>query len=353
MKNKFDTLRWKGDRLELLDQTRLPGKVVYVHCRDEGAVWDAIRTMKVRGAPAIGVAAAYGVALGSKRIKASDPGSFLKKFDLLVKRMASARPTAKNLFSALERLENAVRKSGAKSVQALKKVICEEAEAFDREDKRLCEAIGLNGEKLFRSGDAVLTHCNAGALATAGIGTALGVLYAAARCGKKLKVFADETRPFLQGARLTAWELRTNGIDVTLICDNMAGYVMRKGLIDKVIVGADRIARNGDTANKIGTYMVASLAKRHGIPFYVAAPSTTFDFSLASGNDIEIEVRPGEEFYSAYKKKIAPEGVKIFNPAFDVTPHELISGIITETGVFLNPDEKRLKPLRKHLERGR
>jgi len=352
MKSRFETLRWKKKHLELLDQTKLPGEVIYLRCRTAEDVWDAIRSMKVRGAPAIGVAAAYGAALGAEKIRASDRKQFLKQFNLLVRRLASARPTARNLFSALERVERAVHKSSALRVEDLKEAVRQEAETFDREDKQLCEAIGRYGERLFKNGDTVLTHCNAGALATAGIGTALGVLYAASRRGKKLKVFADETRPFLQGARLTAWELQVNGLDVTLICDNMAGFVMRKGLIDKVIVGADRIARNGDTANKIGTYMVAELARRNRIPFYVAAPSTTFDFSLKDGSEIEIEIRACEEVYSAFDRKIAPRGVKIFNPAFDVTPHELISGIITEKGVFLNPNRVKLERLGRLLGRG-
>ncbi|HNV86134.1 MAG TPA: S-methyl-5-thioribose-1-phosphate isomerase [Candidatus Omnitrophota bacterium] len=352
MKRRFETLRWKKNYLELLDQTKLPAKVIYLRCRTEDDVWRAIRTMKVRGAPAIGVAAAYGAALGAERIKAPDRKRFLQRFSRLICKLASARPTARNLFSALEQVERAVRKSSAVYVEDLKKVVRCEAERFDRKDRCLCEAIGRFGEKLFKSGDTVLTHCNAGALATAGIGTALGVLYTAAKRGKKLKVFADETRPFLQGARLTAWELQANGLDVTLICDNMAGFVMRNGLIDKVIVGADRIARNGDTANKIGTYMVAELARKNRIPFYVAAPTTTFDFSLKDGRGIEIEIRSGGEVYSAFDGGIAPRGVKIYNPAFDVTPHELISGIITEKGVVFNPDERKLKRLGKFLRKG-
>jgi len=344
---RFRTLAWKGNYLELIDQTRLPGETVYLRCRDGEEVWKAIRTMKVRGAPAIGVAAAFGVYLEVTRFKGSDIRSFVREFRRVTQRMAEARPTARNLFSALEAMDEVVRGYRGRSPEELKKLLLKKALQLAKQDEDLCRAMGRYGSKLLKSGECVLTHCNAGALATAGMGTALAVIYAARSAGKKIEVMVTETRPFLQGARLTSWELKENGVPVTLICDNMVGSVMRAGKIKRVIVGADRIAANGDTANKIGTYQVAELARIHGIPFYVAAPSTTFDFSLKSGKEIPIEIRDGNEVYAAFSRTTAPRGVSIYNPAFDVTPNNLISAIITEKGIFRAPYLKSLSRLRR------
>ena len=339
---RFRTLAWKENYLELIDQTLLPGKTVYLKCRNAEDAWKAIRTMKVRGAPAIGVTAAFGVYLGVMRSRARDIRQFRTEFAKTAKYIASARPTARNLFSAVEVMKEAAASFSGNTVEQFKKALLKKALEFAREDEALCRAMGRHGARLLKSGDCVLTHCNAGALATAGMGTALSVIYSARQAGKKIEMIATETRPFLQGARLTAWELKENGVPVTLICDNMVGSVMRTGRIKRVIVGADRIAANGDTANKIGTYQVAELARIHKIPFYVAAPSTTFDFSLKTGKEIPIEVRDGGEVYAAFSRPTAPKGVRIFNPAFDVTPNQLISAIITEKGVFRPPYQKSL-----------
>lgn len=343
---RFQTLAWKDTHLELIDQTQLPWKTVYIRCRDMASVWSAIREMKVRGAPAIGVAAAFGVYLGVKDCRSGATLAFMRRFQRVARRMAEARPTAKNLTTTLDRLEELVSQNLHERPLELKRLILGEALEIMAEDEQLCQAIGRHGEKLIESGDRVLTHCNAGALATAGIGTALAAVYCAVQGGKRVTVFAPETRPFLQGARLTAWELVQNHVPVTLICDNTAGYLMEQGRIDKVVVGADRIARNGDTANKIGTYTLAELAHAHGIPFYVAAPSTTFDFSCEDGSKIPIEIRPGREMIRDFAKQVAPRGAKLFYPAFDVTPARLITGIITEKGVFRPPYRTSLAALR-------
>jgi len=280
----FKTLEWKSNYLRLIDQTKLPDQVTYIRCRTMNDAWQAIRKMKVRGAPAIGVTCAYGVYLGIRVSKVKTRGAFLNQFDRVIRKMAMARPTAKNLFMALDCMQAVVVANPKAGVELLKKKLFAEARRIEKEDRNYCDLIGRHGEKLFRKQDNVLTHCNAGALATAGIGTALGVIYAACRNRKKLTVYATETRPFLQGARLTSWELKANRVPVKLVCDNAIGYLMRDNRVDKVIVGADRIAGNGDTANKIGTYPIARMARAHGIPFYVAAPSTTFDFSIRTGN---------------------------------------------------------------------
>lgn len=323
------TVEWIGDlpgHLRLIDQTLLPTQLEYRDCKTVEEVWEAIRVLRVRGAPAIGVAAAYGVVLGMQtgRSKLREVTDYLR----------TSRPTAVNLFWALERME---RRGGAVPD------LLAEARAIHGEDAAMCRAIGKVGASLVESGQGILTHCNAGGLATAEYGTALAVLYSAAEAGKRFRVFADETRPLLQGARLTAWELQQAGIDVTLICDNMAAQVMREGKVQLVIVGADRIAKNGDTANKIGTYGVALLAKAHGIPFYVAAPSTTFDLRIANGSEIPIEQRDPREITEGLGKLIAPPGVQVYNPAFDVTPAELISGIITERGLIQPVGEDGIK----------
>jgi methylthioribose-1-phosphate isomerase len=331
------TLHWEGDAtgaLWLLDQTRLPTEVREIECRTAEEVWDAIQRLCVRGAPAIGVAAAYGVVVGLRSERGALREQFLKRLDEVVQYLASSRPTAVNLFWALERMQATARREGRLDSPALHDRLLAEARRIEAEDREMCAAIGRHGAALLRDGDGVLTHCNAGGLATAGDGTALAVIFAAAREGKTLHVYADETRPLLQGARLTTWELQQRGVPVTLICDSMAGWVMKEGRVQAVITGADRIAANGDAANKIGTYSVALLAKAHGIPFYVAAPSSTFDLSLESGAGIPIEERAAEEVTCGFGRQTAPDGIDVYSPAFDVTPAELIAGIVTEHGII-------------------
>ncbi len=330
------TIEWFGDlpgQVRLLDQTLLPNQIEYRDCSTVEEVWEAIKTLRVRGAPAIGVAAAMGVVVGVQHH--SDASTFRERLRQVADYLRTSRPTAVNLFWAIDRVLRRIESQlPTTAPNILIRLLLEEALAIDAEDRATCRAIGQAGAALIGEGQGVLTHCNAGSLATAGDGTALAVMYAAASQGKKFTVYADETRPLLQGARLTAWELMQAGIDVTLICDNMAAQVMREGRVQLVIVGADRIAANGDTANKIGTYGVALLAKAHGIPFYVAAPSSTFDLSLRDGSTIPIEQRDPQEITHAFGKATAPVGVRVYNPAFDVTPAELIAGIITEDGVI-------------------
>ena len=329
------TVEWKDGAVRLLDQSRLPEHVEFLDCRDVEAVVQAIRELKVRGAPAIGVTAAMGVALGAQSIAATDYQEFSTALFAICDRLAAARPTAVNLFWAIERMRQKVAALRTESVAALKAALMKESQAILDEDIALCKAMGQHGAALIASGQTVLTHCNAGALATAGYGTALGVIRAAWEQGKKIQVIADETRPVLQGARLTTWELMQDKIPVTLITDNMAGSLMREGKIHLCIVGADRIAANGDVANKIGTYSVAVLAKAHGIPFYVAAPYSTIDLKTKTGAEIPIEQRNPLEVTTIHgSHPVAPNGVAVYNPAFDVTPAELIAGIITERGVF-------------------
>lgn len=323
------SLKWEEGFLYILDQRALPHSVSYIKCVDHHDVARAIKDMAVRGAPAIGIAAAYGVVLGLRKYS-------FAQLDDIIEVLAKTRPTAFNLFWALERMKR--RALQASSWEEL----LEEARKIHEEDIRANEAMGNYGAELIPDGAGVLTHCNAGALATGGLGTALGVIRMAVRQGKRVRVFADETRPVLQGARLTTWELMMDGIDVTLITDNMAGYLMSKGEVNLVIVGADRIASNGDVANKIGTYSLAVLAKHHGIPFYVAAPTSTIDLKIPSGRDIPIEERDPKEVKEIGGVKIAPSEVKVFNPAFDVTPAELISAIITEMGVIRPPFKESL-----------
>jgi len=333
--------------IRLIDQRLLPTEEVIVECRDYLQLAEAIKNMTVRGAPAIGVAAAGGVALGAQAIDTGDMTKFKGRFDEVCNVIASTRPTAVNLFWAVERMKKTAANPALTTVATLKKALREEADAVLREDIAINERMGKNGSGFIADGDTVLTHCNAGALATAGhFGTALGVIKAAHLEGKRIQVFADETRPFLQGARLTAWEMKKEGIDVTLITDSMAGYYMKKGFIQKVIVGADRIARNGDTANKIGTYSVAVLAQVHGIPFYVAAPISTIDFSIPDGSHIPIEERDTKEVSHVGNRQLAPDGVKILNPAFDMTPNGYIEAIITEKGVAKKPFTESLERLR-------
>jgi methylthioribose-1-phosphate isomerase len=297
-------------------------------------MWAAIKRLKVRGAPAIGVAGAFGVLLGIKNAKAGSYKVFKNKMDSAIRYLASSRPTAVNLFWALERMKKCAQKNAAKPLGQVKKMLLEEAFSIMREDQEVCRRMASFGSRLIKNGDRILTHCNAGGLATVDYGTALGVLFKAKKDGKRIKVFVDETRPLLQGARLTTWELMKEKIDVTLICDNMAASLMAKGEIDKVFVGADRIAKNGDAANKIGTYSLAVLARYHKIPFYVVAPMSTFDFKLSSGRKIPIEQRGADEVRQILGRKIAPRNVRVYNPAFDVTPARLITAIVTEEGVL-------------------
>ena len=331
------TMTWLGDasgKLRLIDQTLLPVEYLEIELTQVEQVFEAIRSLRVRGAPAIGCAAAYGLVIGLQNFTGLDRAAFDGKVTEVADYLATSRPTAVNLFWALDRMRRVVPHStGLTSPQLLERLL-EEARLIEVEDREMCAAIGRHGASLLKNGQGVLTHCNAGGLATAGDGTALAVIFAAAAEGKNLQVFADETRPLLQGARLTAWELQQRGVPVTLICDNMAGWVMQEGRIQAVIVGADRITANGDAANKIGTYSVALLAKAHGIPFYVAAPTSTFDLTLATGAGIPIEQRASTEITHGFGKQTAPAGVAVYNPAFDVTPAAYIAAIITERGLI-------------------
>ncbi len=329
------TVEWKDGAVRLLDQSRLPETIQFLDCRDYQTVAEAIRTLKVRGAPAIGVTAAMGVALGAQSINAMNYSSFAPAVIKICDELAATRPTAVNLFWAIERMRRKLESLQAQPVSAIKQALLKESQAILEEDIDLCKTMGRHGANLISDGETILTHCNAGSLATAGYGTALGVIRSAWEQGKKINVIADETRPVLQGSRLTAWELMQDQIPVTLITDNMAGSLMRQGKIHLCIVGADRIAANGDVANKIGTYSVAVLAKAHNIPFYVAAPYSTIDLKTKSGADIPIEQRNPLEVTTIHgSHPVAPLNVAVYNPAFDVTPAELITAIITERGVF-------------------
>ncbi len=342
---KVETLRWSHDQLEMIDQRILPAAFEYVSYDSASSVAEGIRTMVVRGAPAIGVAAAYGVALDALRLQSESMADFKIGMEAGFSILAASRPTAVNLFWALARMRGVWECVAEHSPAAVAQRLLAEAHEVLAEDIRINKAMGAFGAALLPDGARVLTHCNAGALATAGWGTALGVLRSAVEAGKKISVIADETRPFLQGARLTAWEMVQENIPVTLITDNMAGYMMAQGEVDAVVVGTDRVAANGDVANKIGTYMVAVLARRHNIPFYVACPLSTIDMSIASGASIPIEERSADEVKGFRDTHWAAEGVTIRNPAFDVTPAELVTGLITERGVILCPDAPKLREL--------
>lgn len=344
-----ETIAWRDDGVVLIDQRRLPAEMVYVTCRDYREVAEAIRSMAIRGAPAIGVAAAMGVALGMLH---AEPPDLDAQFETICDTLARTRPTAVNLFWAIERMKRVYAGVRGRSLEEIREALRAEAEQIKREDIEVNRAIGRHGSELIPDGQAVLTHCNAGALATAGYGTALGVIRAAVSAGKRIHVFADETRPFLQGARLTAWELLQDGIPTTLIADSMAGYLMKSGRIGCVIVGADRIAANGDVANKVGTYTLAVLAKEHGVPFYVAAPLSTLDLSIPSGEAIPIEQRPAEEVTHCFGVRVAPEGVAVENPAFDVTPNQYVTAIITERGVARPPYAESLRRLASTAQPG-
>ncbi len=339
------TIAWQGEEIVMVDQRKLPATEVYVTCKSVNDVAKAIKTMVIRGAPAIGVCAAMGLALGAARSKATGTKQFTTEFQRNCDQLAETRPTAVNLFWAIERMKRAFSEGAlaGESVDQLKARLRTTADRIHDDDVASCRAIGAHGAALVPQDANILTHCNAGALATAGYGTALGVIRGAVEAGRNVRVLADETRPFLQGARLTAWELIKDGIDTTVITDNMAGSMMRKGDVDLVVVGADRIAANGDTANKIGTYPVAVLAREHGIPFYVAAPWSTIDLSTSDGDAIPIEERNAREVTHVGNNQLAPEGAHIRNPSFDVTPAKYITAIITEKGVYRAPFAESLK----------
>ena len=336
------TIEWVNGRIHLIDQTLLPNEFKQIYCDDVESIWEAIKSLRVRGAPAIGIAGALGAVLGIWKSKATNYPDFAAELNKITDYLATSRPTAVNLFWALARIEQTAEKHKDLEISQLKNILLDEAQSIIEEDQARCRAIGQHGLDLISSGDTILTHCNAGGLATSDYGTALAVMFSAHESGKNISVYADETRPLLQGSRLTAWELMQAGIDVTLICDNMAAQVMKEGKIQCVIVGADRIAANGDTANKIGTYNVAILANAHDIPFYVAAPTSTLDFSLKTGDLIPIEQRAAEEVTEGFGSRTAPEGVKVYSPAFDVTPAHLITAIITEKGIVHPPYEESL-----------
>jgi len=341
---KIVTIGWENNKVKLIDQTRLPAELKYIYIDNLKDLWQAIKMLKVRGAPALGAAAGLGMYLGIRDSKAKDFSEFSKELDKVARYIASCRPTARNLFWGVERSCSVAVKNRNKPVAAIKELLLDDALAIIEEDRIACRKIGLYGAKLIKNNDTILTVCNAGILATIDYGTALGVIYRAKEEGKNPKVYACETRPILQGARLTSWELNQKGVDVTLICDNMAATLMKDGKINKVVAGADRIAANGDAANKIGTYSLAVLAAYHKIPFYIAAPGSTFDLALKTGKDIPIEMRGREEVTGLFfKRPIAGPDIKIFNPAFDVTPHDLIIGIITEKGLVRPPYGKNIK----------
>jgi methylthioribose-1-phosphate isomerase len=341
----FKTIEYTNGVVRMIDQLRLPLEEVYVDCKTIEEVGNAIKTMIIRGAPAIGVAAAMGVSLGADSINSDNFDVFYAQLEKQCDALGKTRPTAVNLAWGIDRMKRVARENKQTPIPELKKRLRQEALAICEEDIAACKAMGDHGQTLIRDGNTILTHCNAGALATAGFGTALGVIRGAVNAGKKVKVFADETRPFLQGARLTAWELHKDNIPVMLITDNMSGHFMKKKMIDLVVVGADRIAANGDVANKIGTYMVAVMAQKHNIPFYVAAPISTLDLTLAHGDSIPIEERSAEEVVRINGKRVAPEGIEVAHPAFDVTPNDLVTAIITEKGIARPPYAESLKKL--------
>jgi len=336
---RHETMSWIGGAdgfLRLIDQTLLPTELAKIECRDVDAVWEAIKSLRVRGAPAIGIAAAYGVVIGLQSSNGSDESQLEERVEAAAAHLATSRPTAVNLFWALNRMQERsrqYRQAGGQSSGLADEMLAEARKIHD-EDRQICRAIGRHGSTVLADGTGVLTHCNAGGLATSEYGTALSAIFTAQDEGKQVHVFVDETRPLLQGSRLTAWELAQRGIDTTLICDAMAAQVMREGRIQAVITGADRIAANGDSANKIGTYSVAVLADAHDIPFYIAAPASTFDLSIASGDEIPIEQRSSEEITHGFGRQTAPSGVEVYNPAFDVTPVRYIRAIITERGLI-------------------
>lgn len=349
----YDTVRLDDENgaVVIIDQTKLPGSIEIISLKTAEEIWNAIYQLKVRGAPAIGVAAAYGIYVLAKQIDAEDYETFHREFMHRKEYLDSARPTAVNLSWALNRMQGVVESHAGETVGQIKQHLKAEATAIQEEDIRVCKRIGEYGLSLVKPGDGILTHCNAGQLATSKYGTATAPIYLGQERGYQFHVFADETRPLLQGARLTAFELQSSGVDVTLICDNMSAAVMKKGWVNAVFVGCDRVAANGDVANKIGTSVVAAVAKYYGVPVYVCAPTSTIDLNTLSGNDIRIEERPAEEVTEMwYHERMAPEGVKVFNPAFDVTDHALIAGIVTEYGVAREPYTESLQEIFRRKE---
>jgi methylthioribose-1-phosphate isomerase len=343
---KIKTIEWNKNAIKLIDQTKLPGKFEYMYIKDLKTLWQAIKELKVRGAPALGAAAGLGVYLGMRDVEVNNFSDFEKALGKVIGFLGSSRPTARNLFWGLERMRRVAVTHKEMPLPSIKKLLFQEAQRIIEEDRIACRKIGRYGAALIKDNDVVLTVCNAGILATIDYGTALGVIYSAVEAGKQLKVFSCETRPLLQGARLTAWELSKQGVDVTLMCDNMAATLMSKGGISCVIAGADRIAANGDTANKIGTYNLAVLSRYHKVPFYIAAPVSTFDLSIETGSQIPIEQRDSKEVTELFfKQPVACKGVKVFNPAFDVTPQALITAIITDKGIIRRPYKKNIKKI--------
>ena len=338
-----DTIQWIDGKIRIIDQTLLPDKLIFLDIDEITVLEDAIRRLRVRGAPAIGIAGAMGAALAASNYSGSDSQKLVETVREAISKLKKTRPTAVNLFWALERMDGILNKIENSSVKTIQQQLLDEALIIWEEDKKICRQLGQHGAKLLPNSCTVLTHCNAGGLATADYGTALGVLYAAVEMGKKVKVYADETRPLLQGSRLTAWELIHSSIDVTVLCDSAAGFLMQNRKIDCVLVGADRIAANGDTANKVGTYSLSVLAKFHQIPFYIAAPLSTFDFSIKSGAAIPIEERSDKEVVEGFKVRTGPDGVQVYNPAFDITHRELISAFITERGILYPPFDESIQ----------
>ena len=337
------TIEWTNKQIRMIDQTKLPEELLHLEISDIEVLAEAIKSLRVRGAPAIGIAGAFGVVLGVQNFAGEDKEAFFKQLKETSEYLNATRPTAVNLSWAIQRMNRVANQNKSKPLAEIKERLLNEAQTIWEEDREICRRLGKHGAKLVKDGFNILTHCNTGALATADYGTALGVVFAANEEGKKLHVYADETRPLLQGARLNVWELMNENIDVTLICDNTAAFVMQQKKIDCAIVGADRIAANGDTANKIGTYNVAVLCEKHGVPFYVAAPYSTIDFNLQNGSQIPIEERAAEEITHGFGRRTAPLNTKVYSPAFDVTPNDLIAGIITEEGVIEPPYEINLK----------
>ncbi len=339
----IQTIKWVNGSVRLIDQTKLPNRLTYLTCRDVKSLWHAIKRLSVRGAPAIGAAAAFGVLLGIKSFRGSTRAAFDKHIKKVSDYIATSRPTAVNLFNALAQMEAVLKNNPKADLKKIKALLHKEAMTIFKEDQRVCRKMGEYGAKLIKKGVNALTICNAGALATVDYGTALGVFYAAKKARKKFHVYACETRPLLQGARLTAWELMQSKIDTTLICDSMAATLMKQGKVDIIFTGADRVASNGDAANKIGTYNLAVLAKHHGVPFYIVAPYSTFDLTIKNGKQIPIEERGRDEVINFRSVQTAPKKVKVYNPAFDVTENSLITGIITEYGIIKNPTRKKVK----------
>lgn len=344
-----ETIKWVNGNIRIIDQTLLPHKLKYIHCRDVKRLWQAIKRLSVRGAPALGVAAAFGVLLGLKSFRGKNRLSLDRHVRKISRYIGTSRPTAVNLFNALHEMEDVLTAYPSSGAAQMKGLLKKKALEIFEHDRRVCRMMGDHGAQLVPNNASVMTVCNAGALATVDYGTALGVFYSAKKKGKNFKVYACETRPLLQGARLTSWELLRAGIDTTLICDNMAATLMKQGKIDAVFTGADRIAANGDAANKIGTYMLAVLARHHRIPFYVVAPESTFDLSIAGGSQIPIEERSKDEVLGFAGCRMAPRQVKVYNPAFDVTDHKLITAIVTEKGIIRPPFKKNIKMIFKNM----